>query len=61
VDFDFDAPGENGDAHLPLRQELIARLQNFTGATRRPFVVTPFDAIDLEAASAPAHRQAAQR
>jgi hypothetical protein len=58
VDFDFDAPGKNSDAHLPLRQELIARLQDFTGAARRPFVVTPFDQIDLEAMSAPAHRLA---
>jgi hypothetical protein len=58
VDFDFDAPGKNSDAHLPLRRELIARLQSFTGTARRPFVVTPFDRIDLEAVSAPAHRLA---
>jgi hypothetical protein len=62
VDFDFDAPGENGGAHLPLRQQLTASLQSFAGAPRRPFVVTPFHQIDLDAALAPAHRHAtAQR
>lgn len=48
VDFDFDAPPANGDAYLPLRQELMARLESFTGVVRRPFAVTPFHPIDIE-------------
>jgi hypothetical protein len=62
VNFDFDSPGENNDAYIPLRQQLITRLQGFTGATRRPFAVTPFHQIDIEAALAPARSEAtAQR
>jgi hypothetical protein len=37
VDFDFDNPGANPDAHLKLRQSLITSLQTFTGTARRPF------------------------
>lgn len=41
--FDFDRPTANGFAHVPLRENLKARLEYFTGSPFRPFQPAPED------------------
>jgi hypothetical protein len=48
VDFNFDKPAANSGAHLPLRESLIARLQAFTGTSRRAFAVAAPDRIGTD-------------
>jgi hypothetical protein len=48
VDFDFDRPPANGEAHLVLRDNLIARAQAFTGVPMQPLAIIPYDRIDRD-------------
>jgi len=52
-DFDFDRPAANSGAHLPLRQDLIARLQHFTGTARRAFALAPWTQLGVKSLSDP--------
>ena len=45
-DFDFDRPAPNSGAHMRLREALIARLETFVGAPRRPFCPIPTAELD---------------
>jgi hypothetical protein len=48
ADFNFDKPTANSGAHLPLRESLVARLQAFTGTSRRAFALTAPDLIAVD-------------